>query len=774
MYRKPGQFVPVQLEDLEKDGYEQIQLIHKPIIDDAVQTTFVVKHPHNSHMSTMVLLERTYRISYTEPDQRAQIFGAVFVDQPGFALQNIMREITMRFSTCTVTDRPSAWLPWYSRLYAKSLESSIRASGRSFATHHGTVDLDNVRRRQINTDQVRETSLLRTELAGYPTDHSSWVSLGFTNTADHNLDLLLDIEGYTAAGDAAALAACTAAIGAPGTAHSLEWLLSATEFAQRWNTLKATSETWFAADAVPAQQRTPQQHADHANYQLLVDLLATLFTNFSTSKPATYHVVLAFWKTLGDNAGGHIRYPGAGGSFAGIDVTSLPHADAGMNEHRAKVLQLVVAPHLRSEYLSNTDVLTRTYWVNGLASPATTDAALKYTIEQNNANDADNFAALKLSFGLGLRTGLWPDTCSAILELCGLDESPMSTDGTKTQFRHNMFRRPNAQQFHPFVERPFYKAFYDYSVGVYNRAVSLDQFKQTADAQNLGTFVLHDDAAYYTNTQQDTVTVKFIEPLVCGFHKPMHGDAPGCWENTGDVLPRIDGEVTYDISWLASDRLFNFRPIAGHAHGLIAWAAETTRLHTIHYRGDFVALFNQPTVKVPMHDIVVHDWVDAIDLQAPVGTAHDFQVRTTSGPPIYLLFYTAWDQHDTSPTQNDQALNLGPDISELVIRINTGQSTTFSGSCELTTAGRFHEYLPGISWDRGGILAIPWSSLPSGVASTTDIYSQQVHVEATCQRIRSNYEATLRQHYTARVRCACIYKDKFLTMNNHVQKIGWS
>ena len=163
--RQPGKYVPVSLEDLEKDGYEQILLTHAPTKDDENVTTFVVKHPHNSHMSTVVLLERTYLLSYTEPDnhghqQRTEFHGNIYINQPGFSLQNMMSEITMNFETCAIHDKPSAWLPWYSRLYAKSLQSSIRASGRAFATHHGTVYLDSHYRRRINGASVRELSLI--------------------------------------------------------------------------------------------------------------------------------------------------------------------------------------------------------------------------------------------------------------------------------------------------------------------------------------------------------------------------------------------------------------------------------------------------------------------------------------------------------------------------------------------------------------------------------------------------------------------------------------
>ena len=143
------------------DGFERIYQTAAVEVDTARRTAFVVKHPQSSHMSSVVMLERTYNVSHfnqiavaVDADGNQPPNIGVYINQPAFALQNIMEKITTRFCSAVLEDEPHKWLPWYSRLYEKSLESVIRGSGRTFARLHGTKNLDKKIDRRLDMNRM--------------------------------------------------------------------------------------------------------------------------------------------------------------------------------------------------------------------------------------------------------------------------------------------------------------------------------------------------------------------------------------------------------------------------------------------------------------------------------------------------------------------------------------------------------------------------------------------------------------------------------------------
>ncbi len=151
--RVEGTYKPFDQSKLPRDNYERIYATHSPVEENLGYAKFDIRSPAQSHMSTVAYLERTLefrlelRQRYVLPKVwRPMAFDdeadgdlllattprgpVMMINSPGFALQNCMKRSTMIFQDCTVTDKPSEWLPMYSHLYQKSLRSHIRGSDR--------------------------------------------------------------------------------------------------------------------------------------------------------------------------------------------------------------------------------------------------------------------------------------------------------------------------------------------------------------------------------------------------------------------------------------------------------------------------------------------------------------------------------------------------------------------------------------------------------------------------------------------------------------------
>ena len=124
------------------DGLETVFETYEPTHDDIKNTHITIKSPANSHLSTELIMERTFTVDILQNvvgSKSHHVPGAAFynffpeLNSPGFSLMNNCKRAAFIFESATVHSRPSDWLPCYSECYRHSLRNVVRGSGRSFA-----------------------------------------------------------------------------------------------------------------------------------------------------------------------------------------------------------------------------------------------------------------------------------------------------------------------------------------------------------------------------------------------------------------------------------------------------------------------------------------------------------------------------------------------------------------------------------------------------------------------------------------------------------------
>ena len=166
--RYEGGYKAVDPALLPKDNYERVHLeFERDATEELHSDTFDVKLPANSHLSTVMYLERTidFQIQHYNgtpinvdldlPTAGAGSFPSsrrrITIDSPGFSLQNNMERMEQNFQFCSVIERPHEWVPTYTHMYPKSLDKLVHASGRVFREQHvdRAYTTDNRRKRFI-------------------------------------------------------------------------------------------------------------------------------------------------------------------------------------------------------------------------------------------------------------------------------------------------------------------------------------------------------------------------------------------------------------------------------------------------------------------------------------------------------------------------------------------------------------------------------------------------------------------------------------------------
>jgi len=139
--RRQKKFVDAR-DRLRTDGLETVFETYEPNHDNESNTQFTIKAPANSHLSTEIVLERTFTVDLVAhlPPHDSQVPASAQhlkleaeINSPGFALMNNCEQVSFNFNSTTVKSRPSDWLPWYSEMYRDSLRNCVRNSGRAFA-----------------------------------------------------------------------------------------------------------------------------------------------------------------------------------------------------------------------------------------------------------------------------------------------------------------------------------------------------------------------------------------------------------------------------------------------------------------------------------------------------------------------------------------------------------------------------------------------------------------------------------------------------------------
>ena len=168
------------------------------------------------------------------------------------------------------------------------------------------------------------------------------------------------------------------------------------------------------------------------------------------------------------------------------------------------------------------------------------------------------------------------------------------------------------------------------------------------------------------------------------------------------------------------------------------------------------------SISFPVHDIVVHD--------LGVSGTLEFNVRTTFGTPKYLLFYTKFD----SVGQTREYVNMARSLKKIELRVNSSSKVVFDGNVDHVTSTNFPEYMPVAHWGRGNMLVVEWDSLPSGVVGRYGGGQQQCVAATWTLEVADGYDHAYFAGLPCRLMCAAIYKDKFINIDNNVQRLGWS
>ena len=742
MLRAPGKFE--QYHESDTDNYERLYLTHEDLADSTHKTRFVIKHPQNSHMSTVAMLERSYRLEYIDQyGTPANVAGAGIntrgtINQPGFALQNIIKQFKTNFGGTVHTDYPSKYLPWYSRLYSKSLESCVRKSGRNFANYHGNQNFnyDTTHERSIRLDEVQLETIRQQGTIAFPTlvGNYRWnyfegapanpAGISLANALDLIQNWRPDLDNENT-------------LMAPfNTIWNGGFVTGATATARYASVVTLTTEY---AVLTAIGQPSAAQTARIAEILPFMTALTTLEDAVNTHTPKIcYDAVTAFWQGILTEPNQPVRIS-AGGSFADGDLVTYTHAEMTAILKNCSFLKQVNDPSSNNPDYSGNRNIFEYYW-NQDSVLQNVDKVYDYDTAQLAIVSAPGVTTnqRQVVLTMGALTGTLPRAARKVLIDCGLDVSP--PDAGKVAVRNAVLAG---------ADPAVYTAlgpFFLFCTDMYNAWDAVQRRSVDPNA----TVVVHDNMAAWETEHLNHYVVRFREPLVVGPHKPKLGPMPGCWSNTGDVLPRCHEETSYDIDWLADNRLF----AAEHLNWTLV--PNSTKLHTMHYRGDFFHLYKHHELRMPMHDVVVEDLGDS--------KFAEIEVRSTHGPPVHIMFYTRF----VGPVSKDiETLNMAHNIKMLKLKVDSASETVWQDNIDHVTATRFPEYVAQHDWYRGNMLCIPFNSLPRGnTINATKRIEIWWELETT---MADDGTADLTNHLF----CALIYKDKFVTMKKHVQQSGW-
>ena len=771
MERAPGKFD--SNVHRVRDGYERVLLTTKPTVDTARRTTFTLKHPHNSHMSTVAWLERKYRVYAWDADENtyAEIDDdtRVIINQPGFALQSIMENASIRFASTVINDKPHEWLPWYQRLYRQSLESCIRKSGRAFGTVHANDELDNtIRRTFIPRNLVKHDRTSTTTLAhldGFQawdmeqlTDNDLWAALG-----EHRMDLDTD--------DAVAAA----------TAHAevlYSFVQKSIPEADRLGEAQKIVYEYHTAAAFAIQQDDdgndlyPGAIAIVARLQPFIDAI----TAAEDIRIRTPRVSLIYCRWLV-----FVNPPGAADLEKTVNgVYRPPDGDDPNNaetvtrvevEHAMQLMRwLTHMTHPEEEQVTTSADLYLQRYNTGTPHILFDGEAAASSFRTNDeayvqAADRDTADVMRVHLMRALKSGMFPRTIIYIFNYLGMNESPYNAaqnDRRTAIFTEDLPAGDNDNP--PAADGPGNAkavALFPVFGFAQNVAAGLDAIAAMDDDDydlNIGLI----DATATKVFENNYVDITFSEPLVIGMHAARQ---VGCWAGVGDVLPRVEDDTFYDFLWKPVDDLFVIVP-EGFETMRWEFVEGSTVLRTTHYRGQFDHLFNMDQIQLPTMDFVLHR----------VDPMSSINIRTTWGPPQYLMFFTKYREHRSLEAHT---MNQATSIATIQLRLNSGPLVTID-ACDDHTSMLFPEYMPTLGLGRGNMLVLPWTSLPDGVSGTTDAFQTQ---QLTCQSVtfadyqdfdRAGRGRTTDVPDNVDLYCVSIYKDKFVQIRNHVQRRGWA
>ena len=275
---------------------------------------------------------------------------------------------------------------------------------------------------------------------------------------------------------------------------------------------------------------------------------------------------------------------------------------------------------------------------------------------------------------------------------------------------------------------------------------------------------------------QSEFELSFIEPLVCGLHKPGEGPQPGCWSNVGDIFPRVDRfmyQFDFEEDALAR-RLINVlenEDGTGELRVDLVPGYSTSKLHTVYYRG-----LLKPRVDLVLHDFETrnlgqaHFMANPLNREDHANVTVEFEFNYRTKPqPLYMIFHTVTNYQLESAFQSVPFCHQGPVIDSLTLHTNTRSRVFYySGAAherlELLTVNNFPQYTP-MRDGFGACVVVPINKLPESVYM--DPHDDTIRGKATLSipdfmgtKMVSDID------YRSTLRLTLVYKDLHLELND--------
>ena len=792
--RQEGGYRAVDPDVFPSDNYERVYLAHPDVSADKHNyDKFEVRTPHNSHMSTVMYIERTMEFEF-EYYNNSNFFPldvsdkTVALDSCGFSLQNNMRTMTMDYEFSTVVEKPSEWVPIYTHMYPKSLAPMARNSGRNFGENHDAgmnfvynnrgirevklvpgVNLftnEEVDRRKLHAALDRELLAIpnqevytftpnepaRAADAYQPRPPDNYV------TAAAGVDRIADNDGY---------AGMTAQITALEESKTDVWDVIAK------HNEGAEDLTDEETDVIVAFDHICKQLVKIADSSFYKEPLTTIQAIFATARlPALFTVP-------GDASQIRMFLIHAPNDTYIQSYTNLNEA-----ADIARNIYLVRHPFDPDKHTNRHPRYFPTlYYSNDGTAIANGD--MRITEDLGNMTDVQLRTAFNHAY-----TKLQIVRLYKIARRIGLHQNELTAE--QVVHAQHVLGHPN-----PFLMDAYtipagileeWKNIYrNYMYPLYNYVATTEHYVDFNTITDLDTNqVLTTRGVVFRDGHPTPIPMytrfrhTFIEPVVCGLGKPSPGCRVGCWKNVGEVIPRIDRfslQAHYEDK--LNNRLFDvyaLRAFVSNSTRSVFSRKVSAKLHTVHYRHILKPRVSLVQHCFEKHHLVRHFMFGGVDGGASRTFEFEFSFRTNS-EPIFIWFYTQRSDRDVHMYNDVPKLHLrGPAITQFLLHNKTRSKvldyTSGDHRARLLqlTQDVFPEYCPPRS-HYGGYVCLPYCSIPKSVHVSG--FEEELSGRITAKSTAGDYHMQQPEGLEFDLCALVMYKDKYLSVNQNDIRRGF-
>ena len=789
--RYEGGYKAVDPALLPKDNYERVHLeFERDATEELHSDTFDVKLPANSHLSTVMYLERTIdfqiqhyngtpiNVNLDLPTSGAGSFPSsrrrITIDSPGFSLQNNMERMEQNFQFCSVIERPHEWVPVYTHMYPKSLDRLVHASGRVFREqiadhyyisrnkmkryvplvkdvnilHEGTHDLDIYKSHGLDT----------VGLAPFPAipavDNAPGPPEGGLFRAVTSYDAERDRENHER---------YEQIVSDLLDIHDDRKFDTSTILGEYMEYRNENPDFEFDGDLSFNGQDELELLTDKQNFVELYGIISRFFfesveedKNYHYTEPGTYLMLVRVLQNYPD---------------VFVDPTNTTQYLFYRNDNNSEFTQFKTHVNVGKQIAENVlvfmtptnadptqSVLNTYFTADGGYSHEDTDEKREAITDLTNAQLADAIDELFKQHRIL--------TLEAIFEGkmgfgSGANEAEQARRVAILGESDNEYANWND------IYDNYLLPFKNYIEYIENNA----QFDNTGD---VAIPLRGDDGFPLLNTRHSIFRHTFYEPIVGGLCKPSMNTDYGCWKNVGQIIPRIERFIlrAQYLDKLGA-RLFELNELNNQFINcrLKVFKIHDSRLHTTHYRN----------ILKPQVSLVLHDFEHIIlQKQFTCGAANqtptfefEFSFRTNNEPLVVFFYTKRSDDRIDSLRRIPKNLSTGPAITQMVLR-NRTRSKIFDYTrrnsrprLQQLTQDIFPEYCTMFE-DEGGVLAIPYCAIPKSAYQSA--FDERLTGKVTLEL--SRFGELYSHNFTYDFCVLLMYKDKYLALNqNDIKRV---